>query len=464
MSEAVATALQAFEKVLDRRLTAALEVCARCGICAESCHYYRAEPAPEHIPAARGEALRRVYRAEHDWLSRLFPAWTGAEKLSDETLDGLAEMAFSRCTLCRRCTFNCPMGVDTPLLMRTVRAMATAGGQAPEMLVMLADAAIEKGKDPAFFREMFVSQIPDLEKELQESTGDPRARITVGREGAKVLYVALAGVHTIVPPAIIFHAAAEDWTLSIYEASNYGVFLGDVERAKQIAARIINEAKALRVQELVLAECGHAYAALRWEAPNWFGETFPFKVTSLIEKMDQYLAEGRLRLDPSANPQKITYHDSCNMARSGGVIEEPRRVLRAATRDFVEMTPNRLEAYCCGGGGGLVALPEFEDLRLKAGAPKADQIRRSGAEVVIAACENCRLQIGDINHHYGLGVEVSALADLVVKAMRLPSTPAEAEKLFASAASMQPTPSRDLPQIGNRPGLSRRPAGRLPEN
>ncbi|HKZ54180.1 MAG TPA: (Fe-S)-binding protein [Anaerolineales bacterium] len=457
MSAATETALQVLERQLNGPLLAALEVCARCAICAETCHYYRAEPAAEHIPAARGEALRRVYRAEHDWLSRLFPAWTGAERLTDDTLASLAEMAFSRCTLCRRCTFNCPMGVDTPLLMRTVRAMATAGGMAPEMLVMLADAAIEKGKDPSFFRDMFVSQIPDLEKELQASTGDRTARITVGREGAKVLYVALAGVHTIVPPAIIFQAAGEDWTLSIYEASNYGVFLGDVERAKQIAARIINEAKALRVQELVLAECGHAYAALRWEAPNWFGETFPFKVTSLVEKMDQYLAEGRLRLDPSANPQTITYHDSCNMARSGGVIEEPRRLLRAITRDFVEMTPNRLEAYCCGGGGGLVALPEYEETRLKAGSPKADQIRRSGAEVVVAACENCRLQIGDLNHHYGLGVEVSALADLVVKAMRLPSTPAEAEKLFASAKSMEPAPSRDLPAIGGEPRLPLHP-------
>lgn len=420
MSTATESALQVLEQQLNQPLLAALEVCARCGICAEACHYYQAEPIPENIPAARGEALRRVYRSEHDFLSRLFPAWTGAQSLTDESLASLAEMAFSRCTLCRRCTFNCPMGVDTPLLMRTVRAMATAAGAAPEMLVMLADAAIEKGKDPSFFRDIFVQQMVELERELQQQTGDPEARITVERKGARVLYVALAGVHTILPPAIIFAAAQEDWTLSIFEASNYGVFLGDVERAKQIAARIVDEAKALGVQELVLAECGHAYAAMRWEAPNWFGETFPFTVTSLVEKIDQYLAEGRLQLDPTAGEELITYHDSCNMARNGGVIEEPRRVLRALTSKFVEMNPNRLEAWCCGGGGGLVALPEFEERRLKAGAPKANQIRNTGAQIVVAACENCRLQLGDLNRRYGLGVEVSALTDLVVRALRLP--------------------------------------------
>ena len=442
MTTQVETALQVLEKQLNQPLIAALEVCARCGICAESCHYFVADPSLEHVPAARGEALRRIYRSDHDFLSRLFPQWTGAKRLDEATLARLSEMAFSQCTLCRRCTFNCPMGVDTPLMMRAIRAMATASGTAPEILVMLADTAIEKGKDPSFYRDMFVEQMVDLEKELQAEVGDPSARITVEREGARVLYVALAGVHTILPPAIIFHAAKEDWTLSLFEASNYGVFLADATRAKQIAARIVDEAKRLKVEEVVLAECGHAYAAFRWEAPNWFGETFPFRVVSLVEKMDEYLTQGRLHLDPTANQALITYHDSCNMARTGGVIEEPRRVLRAAVQNFVEMTPNRQEAYCCGGGGGLVALPEYAERRLKAGKPKADQVRKTGAKIVAAACENCRLQIGELSQEYGLGIEVSALADLVVKAMRLPATQPEAEKLFAAREKVA------VPRIG----------------
>jgi Fe-S oxidoreductase len=420
MSAPASTALEVLEQQLTQPLVASLEVCARCGICAESCHYFLSDPSLENVPAARGEALRRVYRAEKDWLSRILPRWTGAEKLTEEGLSRLAETAFTRCTLCRRCTFNCPMGVDTPLLMRAVRAMATASGAAPEILVMLADAAIEKGKNPEFFRDVFLAQMADLEQVLQEKVGDRSARITVERPGAKVLYVGLSGTHTILPPAILFHRAREDWTLSIFEASNYGVFLSDTLRAKQIASRIIEEAKQLQVQEVVLSECGHAYAALRWDAPNWFGEPFPFRVTSLVEKIDEYLAAGGLRLNPQANSERVTYHDSCNMARNGGVIEQPRRILKAATSQFVEMTPNRAEAYCCGGGGGLVAQPDYAELRLRAGKPKADQIRKTGAQVVVAACENCRLQLGDLTTHYGLGVRVSALADLVVNALEPP--------------------------------------------
>ncbi len=176
-NEKVQNALAILNKQINQPLAAALEVCARCGICAEACHYYQADPVPENIPAARAEKLRKIYRSEHDFLSRLFPAWTGAEPLTEEKLSELAQLAFNRCTLCYRCTVNCPMGVDTPLMMTTLRSMATATGNAPEILEMLADAAIEKGRDPSIYLEFFQESIKDMEKELQELTGNPDARI-----------------------------------------------------------------------------------------------------------------------------------------------------------------------------------------------------------------------------------------------------------------------------------------------
>ena len=69
--------------------------------------------------------------------------------------------------------------------------------------VMLADAAIEKGRDPSFFKEMFLEQIKEMEGQLREITGDPNASIPVEKQGAKILYVPLAGSHTILPPAVV---------------------------------------------------------------------------------------------------------------------------------------------------------------------------------------------------------------------------------------------------------------------
>lgn len=416
-SEAINKAFEVLEKQLNQPLKSALEVCARCGVCAESCHYYVSEPKLEHVPAYRAEQLRKIYRKKYNFWGKHFPSLVNADELDEEKFNKLVEIAFSECTLCRRCTFNCPLGVDTPLIMRTVRAMATATGRAPEILVMLADSAIAKGETPEIFREMFIQQISELEKELRELTGNPQAKIPVEKEGARVLYVGLAGAHTIIPPAIIFNEVGEDWTLSIYEAANYGVFLGDIERAKKIAKRIIDEAKNLKVQEVVIAECGHAYAALVWESPNWFGETFPFRIRSIVEVIAEYIQSGKLNLDPEANPEPVTYHDSCNLARTGGIFKEPRIILNAVVKDFREMNPNGLENYCCGGGGGLVALPEYYEKRMKAGKPKVEQIKKSRAKIVAAACENCKLQLGDLNNYYNLGVEIKGIVDLVVNAI-----------------------------------------------
>ncbi len=413
---ALQKAIEVLEKQLNQPLKTALEVCARCGICAESCHYYVSEPKIEHVPAYRAEQLRKVYRRKNNFLGKIFPRLVNAIDLDEKVFDKLVEMAFSECTLCRRCTFNCPLGVDTPLVMRTIRAMATATGKAPEILVMLADAAIAKGENPEIFKELFLQQISELEKELQEITGDPNAKIPVEKEGARILYVALAGAHTILPPAIIFNEVKEDWTLSLYEAANYGVFLGDVERAKKIAKRIIDEAKKLKVQEVVIAECGHACAALVWDAPNWFAEKFPFKIRNIVELLAEYIQTGVLRVE-KVHTQPITYHDSCNLARTGGIFKEPRFILNSIAEDFRDMNPNGIENYCCGGGGGLVALPEYYEKRMKAGKAKSEQIKRTGAKIVAAACENCKLQLSDLSNYYNLGVEVKGVVDLVAEAI-----------------------------------------------
>jgi len=409
-------AREVFQGQATRALVAALEVCARCGLCAETCHYHVADPKVEHTPAYRGEVLRRFYRRWHDPLGRLFPKWVGAAALTEADLQKLAHVAFETCSLCRRCALNCPMGIDTAELVRSLRAMLTATGYAPEILEQLADAAIQREESIEFFKESYLEQIGGLEKELQARTGDPQARISVAKDGAEILYVALSGAHTILPAAEIFHEAGANWTLSLYEASNYGVFLSDLARARAIAGRIVNEARRLGVKELVITECGHAYATFRWSVPDWFGP-LPFRVRSILEVVADYLKEGRLKVDPRANPEPVTYHDSCNLARNGGVVEEPRFILKRVVQDFREMTPHGYENYCCGGGGGLVANLDAMEVRLKAGWPKAQQIQATGARKVAVACDNCRLQIGDLSEHYGLGVEATGVCDLVCNAL-----------------------------------------------
>ncbi len=417
MSERLEQARQELDNRYNRLVAlTASNLCARCGLCIESCHYYEATGRPELSPVAKVERVRSGCKSKYDWLSRLFPRWTGARELTEDELEAWSEIAFRYCTMCERCVVNCPLAVDTPAIMGAVRGTLTSLGMAPEILEQLADAQIAREKSLDLFKDLLIEQIGVVEKELQQKTGEEEARIPMEKEGADMLYVALSGTHTILPAAQIFHRAGADWTLSLFEASNYAIFLGDMPRAKAIAKRVFDEAVRLGVKEVVITECGHAFSSFYWTAPSWFGP-LPFKVRSLLEVPADYVEEGKIGLDPTANTEPVTFHDSCNMARKGGVVEEPRVVLNAAVEDFRDMTPRGAENFCCGAGGGLVAIEEWSDTRLEAGRPKAEQIRRSGAKVVVTSCDNCRHQLTDLSEHYGLGIEVKNLAEVTAQAL-----------------------------------------------
>jgi len=274
-----------------------------------------------------------------------------------------------------------------------------------------------KGDEPEMFHDTIVSGFKDVEAQLREELGDDTIDVPVDVEGADILYVGLAGSHTIKPVARIFHEVNQSWTLSLFEAANYGYFLGDGEKAKKIAKRFMDEAVRLNVKEVVITECGHAYRVAKIFYEAWAGETMPFKVSHILEVIDRYMAEGRLKLKPDAITETITYHDPCQIGRNGGLYEEPRRIVEAISTDFRDLTPNRAEQWCCGGGGGLVALTDMEDMRLASGIKKVEQIRATGATVIASPCENCRLQMEDLVKLHDMDLKVMAVMELVVEAM-----------------------------------------------
>lgn len=422
--EKATAALEVLRARLNRQLEAALEVCVRCGLCAEACHYYVSNPKPEYVPAYRGEQLRKLYRTLTDPVSKLAPKWTGAAPLDEELIENLLLTAYGSCTMCGRCVINCPMGVDTRLIARTARAMLTAIDMTPEGLKATVDVHLETGNNMGVSEEDYVETVKWMEEELQSELEDPSITIPFNKKNARVVYTfnpreVKYFPYLIQAAAKIFNAAGEDWTLSSesWDATNYGLFNGDDSAARTIAANLEKAVNNLGAEMLVMAECGHGYRSQRWEGENWVGHGYPFQVISFVEMQARYIREGRLKLDPTVNTKRVTYHDPCNQVRQGGVIEEPRYILRHAVTDFVEMTPHGVENFCCGGGGGMLSMSEFARERIAAGKVKADQIQATGAEIVATSCHNCLDQLDEIRRHYKLKVKIQNLSELVAAAI-----------------------------------------------
>jgi Fe-S oxidoreductase len=406
--------LNLFQGKLNEAMRFYLETCTRCGVCTEACHVYASMGQMRYIAAYRGEIVRRLYKKYFKGRGKYWPSVGEAKELTEMAVEELFDAAYS-CTGCRRCMVYCPFGIDTQMLMSIAKQLLIGANAEPEILSMLADTSIEKGKSMDLFKEGFLEGIKRLEEEVVakwklEAGGTP---IPVDKEGANLLYVALAGAHSIIPAAAIFNAAGEDWTLSFFEAVNFGAFVGDPSKTKLILDRIVNEAKRLKIKEVCICECGTAYRVMK----QLVGKQ-PFEVVSITEVHARYLREGRIKLDKTKLKGAVTYHDPCQIARNAGVMDEPRYILQHLTDDFREMTPEPKYNWCCGGGGGLVALGEETlDFRMKSARVKADQVKDTGAAILATACENCHTQLSDLNDHYKMGMRVEFLSSIVADAL-----------------------------------------------
>ena len=419
-----APALELLRTRLDARTAAFLEACVRCNLCAVSCHVYLADGEAASTPAAKVQQVARLYRRYHTWSGRLLPWLTGARDLDDAGLDELKDAAFGRCTMCGRCTLNCAVGLDPAAVMGLARAMLVAAGKVPAGITANVTAALETGNSMRIPADEVRETIAWLEEDLRASTGDATISLPLDQPGKRVLYALNPREIKFFPLSIqaaglIFHAARESWTLTStdFDITNYAYFACDRASAGAISARVLERARALGVETLVVAECGHGYRSLRWEAPEYLQRTYPFEIVSFVELLERYVAGGRITLNATRNRERVTLHDPCNLVRNGGVIEPQRTVLRRAAWDFVEMTPNREHNYCCGGGGGMLAASEYAARRVATGKLKAEQIRRTGAKVVVTPCHNCIDQLLELNKRYELGVEIRTLAEVTADAL-----------------------------------------------
>jgi Fe-S oxidoreductase len=388
--------------------------------------YYLAIGDPRFVPGRKVGLVESIYRRYNTVAGRSLPALSGARELDDGTAAELVDQLFGACTLCGRCSMHCSVGVDVPLVVKAGRRMLAAMGAVPETLQSTVNTALKTGNNMGITAEELTDTLSWLEEELRAEVNDPAASIPLDRAGADVLYTLNPREPKFFPLSIaamakIFHAAREDWTLStaMYDVTNYAYFSCNLGEAGIIARRLYDEMLALRARRCVLAECGHGSRAFRWEAPNYLRTEFPFDVLTSVELIGDYIRSGRIRLDPTLNRETVTLHDPCNLVREGGVVGEQRFILGHAVEHFIEMTPHGVDNFCCGGGGGQLAMSEYAGRRMKIAEIKAEQIRRTGAKVVVSPCHNCVDQLMQINAAFGLGVKVQTLAETVADALIL---------------------------------------------
>ncbi|MCX6830066.1 MAG: (Fe-S)-binding protein [candidate division Zixibacteria bacterium] len=422
--EEIRKALQILSEKIDSRAAAYLNTCVHCGLCADSCHYYLSNGEIESVPAYKLNLLLSAFKRYFTFLGRHAPSLGGAKDLDREKLREWIDSLYGRCSLCGRCTINCSVGIDISRLIRIGRSVLASIDLVPPDLQATVNTALEKGNNMGIPRTEWLETVQWLEEELQQEVRNAAARLPIDQKNARYLYTVNPREPkffplSLVATAKIFFAARENWTLAsdFYDVTNYGLFSGDDAASGLISSRLLETMKRLQAETLVLGECGHGFNSNRWEAPEWLASKQDIPTISILQVIADYIHQGKIKLDPTRNRKTVTLHDPCNLVRMGGVIEEQRFILKHAVANFVEMYPNREKNFCCGGGGGQLSMSRYASRRLKAGGIKAEQIKKTGARIVVAPCHNCIDQLSELNKEYKLGVEIKTLSEIVAAAL-----------------------------------------------
>ncbi|CAK7073283.1 MAG: hypothetical protein DELT_01996 [Desulfovibrio sp.] len=431
-----------------RSLQLFMDICVRCGACADKCHFYLGTGDPKNMPVLRAELMRSVYRKDFTTVGRLLGKMGGSRSLDPDVVKEWFYY-FYQCTECRRCSLYCPYGIDTAEITMIARELLHEVGLGIHWIMDPVSNCNRTGNhlgiQPHAFKEIVEFLCEDIEAVTGVTINPP-----FNEKGHEILFItpsgdvfAEPGIYTFMGYLMLFHELGLDYTLSTYasEGGNFGSFTS-AEMMKKLNAKMYAEAERLGSKWILGGECGHMWRVVSQYMETMNGPTpknmitpvnpitgtvfqnaASTKMVHIAEFTADLIKHGKLNLDPSRNDHlTVTFHDSCNPARGMGLMDEPREVLKAVCNNFVEMPENtiREQTFCCGAGSGLNT-DEIMELRMRSGMPRGNALRYvqtgHGVDTLACICAIDRATLPPLADYWAPGVTVTGLHELVGNAL-----------------------------------------------
>jgi Fe-S oxidoreductase len=342
--------------------------CVECGRCTE------------HCPAANtGKVLnpKEIILGLRGYLKEFGP---GQEK----PLLGkyISEEAAFQCTTCGSCEFQCPVGIQhLPIIIGLRRGAVNTGKWEDEYGTKFFLNLERNGNAlgfPSSERQKFIEK-----NELPIYDGTQEYCLWLGCMGA---YDPQGREIVLDLVRVLRHLNVSFGVLRNEKCTGDPARrLGNDLAFSQVAEANIEKLRAAKVGKMV-SICPHC---VRTIGTDWreFGGAFA------IEHHSELLARLQDRLPaPAAAGAKVAYHDPCYLGRYRGVFREPREVI-GRFAEVVDPPRSRERSFCCGAGGGQMFLGEEKGKRVN--VERAEELVRTGAEVIGTACPFCQTMFRD---------------------------------------------------------------------
>lgn len=295
----------------------------------------------------------------------------------------LAE-AFYSCTTCQTCTYFCPAQIKVDEIVEGMRKKLYEAGFATPAVLGVRDNIQKTGNVFASAREDRIQIYPPALREKAQKGELKKQAETLLFMGCVPSYLDMKMVPSLIKP---LDAARVDYTTLAMEENCCGfpLYLMGSDEFESHAKAIMKKIRETGARELV-TPCAGCYKTFKRLYPE-IGE-LGLEVYHSVQYLEKLLNEGRISFQGELG-KKVTYHDPCDLGRAFKIFEEPRNILKQIPGlDYVEMGRNRLQARCCGGGGGVQANnPEMAE---KMASERVQDALAVGAEIIVSGCAACK--------------------------------------------------------------------------
>ncbi len=372
----------------------AFSSCIRCGLCLSVCPTYRVTLNEVDSPRGRTALVRAQQQGR---LAR-------GENYADK---------FFRCLLCASCENICPSGVELSGILQDARCDVAENELLPEQLAQLDRAIVARrnisGEDNAGrvvwadnlaqppsglgkTRAKIVYFVGCVGSFFPRSYGVPRAFVEI-LEKANVDYALLGG---------------QEW------CCGYPIYIdGELNLAQELIRHNIDQVQRLGADQVVFT-CPSCYHVWQHVYPEALGASLDVELLHATELLERLIDQGKIEL--GRFPRTVTYHDPCDLGRKSNVYDAPRNILgKIPGLTLVEMTENRENAHCCGGGGNLES--HNSDLSKKVARRRVQQASATGAQVIASACQQCERTLGNAARAAKIRMRVMDIGEIVLEAL-----------------------------------------------
>ena len=141
----------------------------------------------------------------------------------------------------------------------------------------------------------------------------------------------------------------------------------------------------------IITLCPHCFSTLKNDYRQY---NIELEVLHYTELIDQFIKEGKIRLNRTEALGNTVFHDSCYLGRYNEIYEAPRKAIEEATGTAPkEIKRHGSKSSCCGAGGGRMWLEETIGTRIN--EVRLEEAMQENPKTICTSCPYCMTMFED---------------------------------------------------------------------